>query len=89
MNLDTKEAVKLAKDWVGKFFADEGVADIGLEEVRFHRGVWEITIGFSRSWDVASVAGSSLGLQRPRSYKVVLVSDAEKSVVGARIREAA
>ena len=89
MNLDAKRAVRIAKDWVANLFADEDIADIGLEEVRFHKVIWEIAIGFSRRWDVASPTDLFPGLRRPRSYKVIMVSDAEKSVVGARMREAA
>jgi hypothetical protein len=90
MNLDSKEAVKLAKDWLAGQMSEEGIADIGLEEVRWNNGEWEITLGFSRKWDqtFAALAGIG-GASRPRTYRVITVSDAEKRVSAMRIREAA
>ena len=47
-----KEAVKAAKDYIEDLFADESIARIGLEELEFRpeAAVWEVTIGFRRSW---------------------------------------
>ncbi len=88
MNLDSKEAVKLAKEWLANQMSEEGIADIGLEEVRWNNGDWEITLGFSRRWD--SFPMVAIGLNpKPRTYKVITVSDAEKKVSSMRIREAA
>ena len=90
MKLDTKEAVKLAKDWLASQFADEGITDVGLEEVRWNSGDWEITLGFTRQWDTSNLSLSGItGLLKPRTYKVVTVSDADGKVVSLRNREAA
>ena len=45
----SKKAVTLAKQYVGQLFADEGVTNLGLEEVEFDDeiGVWRATLGFS------------------------------------------
>ena len=44
--MDVKEAVLTAKRYVADVFADEGIADIGLEEVEFDEAsdVWMVTI---------------------------------------------
>ena len=31
--MDVKEAAKLAKDYIANLFADEGITNIGLEEI--------------------------------------------------------
>jgi hypothetical protein len=87
-NLETKQAVKLAKEWAAGQFSEEGIEDIGLEEVRWSNGYWEITLGFSRRWDRMLLGGIG-GLARPRTYKVVTISDADGSIVSLRNREAA
>ena len=72
-----KEAVQTAKKYVTELFTDETIADVGLEEVVFNdmSNNWEITIGFSRPWQKASLA-AALGNQPPgRSYKLVCIND--------------
>jgi len=51
--MDVKEAVALAKKYVGEVFAGEPISDVGLEEVEFDdvAGIWAVTIGFSRPWE--------------------------------------
>jgi hypothetical protein len=41
-------AVRAAKQWLAQVYADEPIERIGLGEVRFHDGRWEITLGFNR-----------------------------------------
>lgn len=90
MSLDTKQAVKLAKEWVASQFADEEIADLGLEEVIMKNGEWEITLGFTRRWDNSNLQLPGIaGLLRPRTYKVVTVSDSDGAVTALRNREAA
>lgn len=89
MNLDTKEAIGIAKSWVSEQLSAEGVQDIGLEEVKFEGGYWHITIGFSRPWDRSNFAVLAGGRGMARSYKVIVISDDSKEVVEMRNREAA
>ena len=88
VRIDTKTAIGLAKNWITEQFAEEGVEDVGLEEVKFADGCWEITIGFSRPWDrkgITSLVGPSL----LRSYKVIVIKDETGEVVAMRTRQAA
>ena len=39
--MDVKEAAKLAKEYVADLFADEGIANVGLEEIQEGRGILE------------------------------------------------
>jgi hypothetical protein len=64
--MDVKEAVAGAKKYVGELFAQEGLINIGLEEVEFDEPTkeWHITIGFSRPcnspsspWAIATQCG--------------------------------
>jgi hypothetical protein len=77
--MDVKDAVKMAKKYIDELFAEEGVAELGLEEVEYDdlQNEWRITVGFSRPWE--RERGGLLALtqghvQKPRSYKVVRVS---------------
>jgi hypothetical protein len=47
-DLRPEAAVRAAKKWLAEVYADEAIAKIGLEEVRFRDGNWEITLGFNR-----------------------------------------
>jgi hypothetical protein len=69
--MNVKEAVTLAKKEVVELFGEEGVENVGLEEVEYDdtRELWHITIGFSRPWDRQYIAG--LTTEARRSYKVV------------------
>ena len=51
-------AVRAAKAWLARVYADEAIARIALEEVRFRDGNWEITLGFNR-FDPESPAHNS------------------------------
>ena len=52
--MDVKAAVALAKNHITDLFAQEGLTNLGLEEVEYDevREQWRITVGFSRSWDI-------------------------------------
>jgi hypothetical protein len=78
-NMDVKEAVQIAKEYVVNLFEEEQIVDVGLEEVKFDHdsATWEITIGFARSWQRGGTmkypfdeAGNLV-----RSYKVVHIND--------------
>jgi len=83
--MDTKEAIKLAKEHVMDMFADEGIYNLGLEEVSFNEAdkIWNVTLGFSRPWNTARNAFTALtGEEAPkRSYKIIRISDADKKIV--------
>ena len=76
--MDVKEAAKLAKDYIANLFADEGITNIGLEEIvrRSPEKVWEVTVGFSRPWDhggLSTIMVGQTGLRR--SYKLLRIDD--------------
>ena len=89
--MDVKEAVKSAITCIRELFESEKPSNIGLEEVNFNENekVWEVTIGFSRSWDYPR--GIIAGLQEPlpkRQYKVVKIDSNTGEVKSIKIREA-
>ena len=76
--MDVKEAVAVAKDYVGDLYAGEEIADLGLEEVEFDHvsNEWSVTIGFLRPWN--RTLPDALALARrasARSYKVLRIDD--------------
>lgn len=75
--MDAKAACHKAKDYIADLFADEGVTNIGLEEVEFESTSysWRITIGFSRPWDHKNPLTAALGAVVSRSYKVIRIND--------------
>ena len=83
--MEARDAVQLAKQYVFELFRDEGIAEIGLEEIEGERGdLWTITIGFSRDWD--RNLSSVLGGQRSRSYKVIRINDKDGRVLSIKDR---
>lgn len=88
--MDVKDAVAAAKRYVADLFAQEGVSNLGLEEVEFDEqaGEWRVTIGFSRPWD--SVTGWAALTTAPvnprRAYKVVRISDATGAALSVKNR---
>jgi hypothetical protein len=88
--LDVKQAVTLAKDYVTTLFADEGLNNLGLEEVEFDdaHDHWHITLGFSRSWDRGTALGGLVVATTPRSYKVVTIDHSGK-ILSVKNRETA
>jgi hypothetical protein len=84
--MDVKGAVGLAKRHVADLFSNEGVEDIGLEEVEHDdvQEVWRITIGFTRPWD--RKYSTLLNPAMRRSYKVVTI-DPDGKVLSVKNRE--
>ena len=89
--MDAKQAIRAAKTYVSDVFEDEGLVNLGLEEVKFREfeNRWEITLGFSRPWNadrspIAALAGAQT---LPRTYKVVVIKDETGEVVEIRNRE--
>ncbi len=76
--MDVKEASRRAKEYVADLFDNEGLSNLGLEEIEFDElsSHWKITIGFSRPWDTKNSLTAALADRRPeRSYKVVRIDD--------------
>ncbi len=75
--MDVREAVQMAKDYVAEIFADESIANVGLEEVEFDEmeQVWAITIGFSRFWGRIGDVVRALDGNAARTFKIVRIED--------------
>jgi hypothetical protein len=85
-----KDAIGIAKRHVMETFSDEGIANLGLEEIEFDSddNAWRVTLGFSRPWDRPSGhLGESLGVAPGRSYKVVLLSDRDGRLLSIKNRD--
>ena len=89
-SLDVKDAVDSAKTAVTNLFAQEGVFNLGLEEVEFDdaQEQWRITVGFSRSWDKRQGLLADLASTTGRTYKVVTINKDGK-VMSIKNRETA
>ncbi|MBE7158746.1 MAG: hypothetical protein INR62_09985 [Rhodospirillales bacterium] len=85
--LDVKTAVILAKQYVADLFANEGIINLGLEEAEHDdsRGVWLITLGFSRPWTTNDL--NVFAVPR-RDYKIIAISDAGQ-ILSVKNRESA
>ncbi|GCD52028.1 hypothetical protein [Acetobacter pasteurianus] len=74
--MDQKEAIKFAKAYIKDIYEDEGVNDIGLEEIsKDHLDNWCVTIGFTRR----EIADSNnllmaLGKISNRTYKTLTIN---------------
>ena len=77
-----KEAAQVAKKHVLDLFGDEGITDIGLEEIEMEGDYWKITIGFSRKWGNIGSILSSTG----RAYKVLKVNIKNKTILSVKDR---
>ncbi len=102
--MDVKEAARVARKHIADLFADEDVKHVGLEEVEFDdvAEVWNITIGFSRPWELPkdppkkrvplSLVPALEELNSPppptpqRSYKIVRVRDSDGHVISVMHR---
>ena len=87
--MDVKGAAKLAKEYVADLFADEGIANVGLEEIQLGSDgrFWKVTVGFSRPWDhggLATITHGQKGLRR--SYKVLRIEDVTGNVESVKDR---
>ena len=90
--LEPSEAIRHAKRWLTSIYSDEKIDNVGLEEVRWNEGNWEITLGFDRfsSYSGNSVHSIAAQFENPkRYYKVVIVTGDDNSVIEMRNREAA
>jgi len=89
--LEPSEAIRRAKAWLASIYADEKITNIGLEEVRWIGGKWEITLGFDRfppDYDAMPAFVAALAKLR-RDYKVIVISGKDNAIIEMRNREAA
>ncbi len=85
--MDVKQAAKLAKEYVADLFADEEIANVGLEEIQRVGGDWSVTVGFTRPWDRSGAAMMTYGQKAlRRSYKVLMVRNSNGEVVSVKDR---
>ena len=87
--MDVKEAVQAAKKHVAEIFADESIANVGLEEVEFNEieQVWAITIGFSRFWGHPGDIVRALDGDAARTFKTVRIHDESGRVRSVKHRD--
>ena len=83
--MEVKEAVKLAKNYIADMFEGEDISNIGLEEVDFNdaKSKWLITIGFFRPWERPGnniFTTADMIRRNIRTYKVVYIDDTLKRV---------
>ena len=88
--MNVKEAVRAAKSYVADVFGEEGLTNLGLEEVERDEGAgaWRVTVGFSRPWNsVRNPLTAITGDAAPRrTYKVVSIRD-DGEVLSVKRRE--
>lgn len=87
--MNAREAIEVAKGHFVEIFADEGITEVGLEEVEFERddSVWSITIGFRRAWQHLAKPGAFSVSPPVRTYKIVKIRDSDGTLVTIRHRE--
>lgn len=78
-----REAVQVAKKQVVELFEDEGITNVGLEEIDSEGNWWKITIGFSRKWDMN--VGSVL-VGSGRAYKVIKINKGDGQILSVKDR---
>jgi hypothetical protein len=91
--MDVKTAVGTAKQWLANVLTDEGISNVGLEEVEFdeQHGVWLITLGFSRPWNAVQNAFTAISGEPAarRAYRVIAVKEPDGEVVSMKRRQEA
>ena len=90
--MDAKAAVVLAKQRIADLFAEEGIKNLGLEEIDYDdtQQAWRVTIGFSRPWDeprnaLAAIAGQNMYWRR--AYKVVTIDENSSDILSIKTLE--
>ena len=89
--MDVKEAVKRAKTYVAELFSEEGLTNLGLEEIEYddQAGTWDVTLGFSRPWNTTRSALTALTGEAAarRTYRVVKVRGSDGEVLSVKRRD--
>lgn len=87
-DLKVKQAVDIAKRYVADLFSEEGVVNLGLEEIDYDesQSVWRITLGFSRVRDLSGRDLNPVFAMARRDYKVVSIDNSGR-VLSVKNRE--
>ena len=81
--MEVKEAVAAAKSCIMDLFAEEGISNVGLEEIDLDLGkTWRVTIGFSRPWN--NTIGTTLVGGADRSYKIIRINDKDGRIISVK-----
>jgi hypothetical protein len=76
--MEVKEAARMAKEYIADLFADEEIADIGLEEIEFDHesNLWVVTVGFSlpRKWR-NDLAMNRMDRGPARAYRLIRINN--------------
>lgn len=90
--MDAKEAVKSAKRYVSEMLSEEGIVNLGLEEIERDDSekTWNVTVGFSRPWNTAKGPLSTLSGEIParRAYRVIRIRESDGEVLSMKRKEA-
>jgi hypothetical protein len=90
--MEVKEVIRRAKEWVADIYSDEGIMNLGLEEIEFDdtAGLWRVTLGFSRPWNSVRGALAAIGgdVAARRAYRVVSIREPNGEVVSVKRRDA-
>ncbi len=91
--MEANQAVGEAKKHVQSLFGQESITNLGLEEIEFDEanGVWSVTLGFSRQWEMPQNAIAALARQMrpPRDYKIIRICDKTGRLLSVKSREPA
>ena len=81
--MEMREAIEAAKSYVADLYQQEKATNYGLEEVRKNGSLWEVTVGFSRPWDITYTGVGVLtgNPQYKREYKIVKVREDDGEIV--------
>ncbi|MDY8108603.1 hypothetical protein U0C82_05465 [Fulvimarina sp. 2208YS6-2-32] len=89
--MEVKTVVRQAKEYVADLLAEEGVTDLGLEEVFLddRDRAWNVTVGFSRPWNMQKNAFTMISGAEDarRTYRVVKIDDADGRVLSFTKRD--
>lgn len=89
--MNVKEAVENAKRWLADALREEGVSNVGLEEVEFDQAhdIWLITLGFSRPWNTVKNAFTQISGEPAarRTYRVIAVKEPNGEIAWMKRRQ--
>jgi len=79
----SKEAIRIAKEYIADVFSDERISQLGLEELKHNQGGWDVTLGFKRVWSVEDSSPPMRLFTTPskRVYKTIQI-DEDGSITG-------